>query len=151
MNPTDKKHPTKKKFFLVATILTAVMLVSVRCENPSVLCTDKFVSISLRLVHPDGQPVLLDSSKVFWVSQNRYLEEYWLWWYHGWTRGFYLIVDDGMQRELQNRREIMRFTGYLNGEIVHQQDVLVGANRCHVIHLGTEPLVHVLYDIPDPS
>jgi len=152
MNSNVKKTSSKKKILFVATIMATIMLISFGCDKksePDVNCLGVFITIGLALEHPNGLPVLLDSSKVFWVSQNRYLEESLHWWYSARRWGNYTIVNDNMQRELYGRSEIMRFTGYLNGEIVHEQNVLVGANRCHVEHLGTEPLTHVLYDIPD--
>ena len=50
-----------------------------------------------------------------------------------------------MQKELENKKEIMRFTAFLNGEIVCESDLLVGADQCHVKYLGKEPLTHVIY------
>ena len=137
---------TVKKLVIILTI----MLVSIQCDerNEGWICTCEFVSVSLFLKYPDDQPVFLDSSKVFWKSKNRFLEQnhYWL---SSAITGHYVIVDDLMQKELQNRRELMRFTGYLNDEVVYEQDVLVGADRCHVYHLGSEPLTQVIYGIPD--
>ena len=104
-------------------------------------CEDIYYIITLNLKYPDGQPVLLDSCTVFWVSQNRFLVHTWSE-FRAW--GSYNIVGDGMQLELENKSEIMRFTGYLNGEIVCERDVLVGADRCHVQYLGSESLTQVL-------
>jgi hypothetical protein len=114
------------------------------CEG--VNCTAIYKSISLLLNYPDGQPVLLDSAKVFWVSENRYLEQSPLNESIN-MRGYYPVVDDGMRRELQNKQEIMHFTGYLNGVIICERDVLVGADCCHVTYLGYEPLNQVIDDV----
>jgi hypothetical protein len=108
----------------------------------------EFVGITFNFKYPDGQPVLLDSSKVFWVNKNYYLEQKSVWNIVN-AYGSYPIVDDGMQRELENKKEIMRFTGYLNGKIVCERDVPVGADLCHVKYLGTEPLSQIIYDISD--
>jgi len=54
-----------------------------------------------------------------------------------------------MQKELESKKEIMHFTGYLNNEIVCERDVLVGADCCHVNYFGTEPLTQVIYGISD--
>ena len=112
------------------------------CED--VVCTDVYISIPLKLKYPDDQPVLLDSSKVFWVSENRYLEQNLISWNEARAWGSYIIVSDGMRKELQGKEEIMRFTGYMNGNIVCERDVLVGANCCHVAYYGTEPLSQVI-------
>jgi len=136
----------KKRFFLIAVpVLMAVALSSTRCNyNCPAVC----INIVLILHYPDGQPVLLDSTKVFWVGQNRYLtlKEHQLgggfWGYHGvvtcHTRGL-------------GRRETMRFTGYLGGEVVHRQYVRIGVNRCgHFYLAGTnEPIVRVIYGVSD--
>ena len=123
--------------------------VQVYCYNDNdqpdcsqVLCTTVYMSVSLKLEYPDGQPVLLDSCKVFWVRENRYLEN--SLWNEARMYGFYSIVDDGMHQELLNKNEVMRFTGYLNDKIVCEREVLVGANCCHVYYLGTEPLNQVI-------
>lgn len=49
-----------------------------------------------------------------------------------------------MRKELVNKEEIFTFTGYLDGEIIHQQDLLIGADCCHVQYLGSEPLIHII-------
>ena len=91
---------------------------------------------------------MLDSCKVFWKSENRFLEQN-LSCNESRIYGSYGIVNDNMKNELKNRQEIMHFTGYLNDEIIHQQDVLVGADACHVNYLGTEPLTQTIYGISD--
>ena len=117
------------------------------CED--VLCLEVFMSISLKLKYADGQPVLLDSSKVFWVNKDRYLQQDSVSWNESRVYGNYVIVNDRMKKELKDRQEIMQFTGYLNGEIVCERDVLVGADCCHVICFETEPMTHVIYGISD--
>lgn len=129
------------------------MLTSIQCNKgkgcEDVLCTEIFISIPLKLEYPDSQPVLLDSSKVFWVSKNHFLEQNLVSWDESRVWGGYIIVDDGMRKELENKQEVMHFTGYLNDEIVCERDVLVGADCCHVNYLGTEPLTQVIYGISD--
>ena len=140
----------KKRFLIILPVLMAMVLVFTQCndnkkdECEDVDCREIFISVFLTLEYPDGQPVLLDSTKVFWVGQNRYLEQDLFWWTSSRGFGIYVIVDDSMREKLFNREEIMRFTAYLNGKIVHQRDVLVGADCCHVRHLGTESLVQVI-------
>ena len=115
-----------------------------RKECEEVACAKIFVQISFKLKYPDGQPVLLDSSKVFWVSQNRYLEQNLFSWNEARVWGNYVIVNDLMRKELYNKKEEMRFTGYLGGETICEWDVLVGADCCHVCYLGTESLTQVI-------
>ena len=136
-------------------VLMAGVLIWAQCDgrqesDEPINCTHQFVTIGLKLKYSDGQPVLLDSCKVFWKSKNRILEqnlscnEFRI--YGGFGYG---IVNDNMKNELENKQEIMHFTGYLNDEIIHQQDVLVGADACHVNYLGTEPLTQTIYGISD--
>ena len=140
----------------------AVMLILTQCNADSetgqptqeidpndILCTEVFMTVPIKLVFPDGQPVLLDSSKVFWISQNRYLEQNSVSWNEARLWGIYAIVDDRMQKELENRQEMMHFTGYLNSEIICERDVLVGADKCHVIYLGAESLTLIIQKNPD--
>ena len=142
------KHITR--IFILIPILAVAIFTFTQCserqENgcEGVVCTLELRSILLNLKYPDGQPVLLDEYKVFWRSENRFLEQ-------DISRGYgtYSIVDDNMRVELMNKQEIMHFTGYLNGEIVHEQDVLVGADCCHVNYLGTESLIQTIYGVSD--
>ena len=108
-------------------------------------CTDEYASVLLKLEYPDGQPVILDEGKVFWVSENRYLGNGSGSLYEPRSSGsYYLIVNDGMRSELENRQEIMRFTGYLKGEVVCERNILVSADCCHVLYSGTEPLTQII-------
>ena len=128
-----------KRFLIILPILVSVTLIFIQC-NKNVICTTEYASVALNLKYPDGQPVLLDSGKVLRINNNQILSS----WSGVSASGLCLIVDDGMQKELENRKETMRFTGYLNGEIVCERDVLVGADCCHVNYLGTEPLMQVI-------
>ena len=130
------------------------MLILTQCggdsETECCECDLLGVLISLQLKYDDGPLVLLDSSTIFWVSQNRFLEQdSALWNLAAHTWGIYYIVDDGMRKKLENKEEIMRFTGYLNGKIVCERDVLVGADRCHVQYLGTDSLIQIIQRVSD--
>ena len=121
----------------------AILLSLTQCNKGG--CTLNFESIAITLKYDDGQPVFLDSCTVFWKNKNRYLSTNSFLWDELNSNGSYLIVDDGMQEELENRKEIMRFTGFLNDKIICEKNVLVGANHCHIKYLGTEPLTHTIY------
>ena len=149
MNLRLKNNTTKEGFLLIVmSILGAVMFTLIQCDKTKscedAICTDVYMAIPLKLQYPDAQPVLLDSSNVFWVSENRYLEQNPVLWNEGRVFGSYLIVNDGMKGELFNKKELMHFTGYLKGKIVCERDVLVGADCCHVDYLGTEPLTQTI-------
>ena len=136
-----------KRFFLfILPFVMTVMFASIQCDKRKdiINCTGPHKTLIITLKYPDDQPVLLDSSKVFWVGNNRYLEQTEIIWELWRNRGIYEIVGDGMRKELQNKKEIMRFSGYLNGEIVCEKDVLVGANYCHIEYLGTELLILII-------
>jgi hypothetical protein len=135
-----KKRLSKRRLPIIMPILVTLTVILTFTECDKIICTKEFRVISLTLQYPDGQPVLLDSSKVFWVGKKRYLEQ------RSWSEeyGHYLIVDDVMQKELQNKKETMRFTGYLNGEIVCERDVPVSADRCHVKYIGKESRIQVI-------
>ena len=133
-----------KRLFIIVPILVVIMLIFIQCNKK--MCTCNIAYVILTLKYPDEQPVLLDSGKVLRVSNNQIL--------YSWNGGVSvtgdcLIVDDDMQKELENKKEIMRITAYLNGKIVCERDVLVSADHCHVKYLGKEPLTHVVYGIPD--
>ena len=144
----------KTRVFIIVPILAVIMLIFAQCENKKsckkVMCTMEFNSITIGLKYPDGYPVLLDSTTVFWKNENRFIiDKGSSFWDMALGAGCYTIVSDGMQKELVHRQEIMHFTGYLNGKIVCERDVLVGADCCHVKHLDTELPNQVIYGIPD--
>jgi len=146
------------KRFVLVIVPVFVMVVftffqcSVKGEGKGcdgIACDQIMISIGLTLEYADGQPVFLDSCKVFWISENRFLDKNVgdVLWERPREHGMYVIVSDIMHEELENRREVMRFTGYLNNEIVCERDVLVGADCCHVGYFGTESLTQVINKI----
>ena len=150
MDSKIKKHATIKGFFISVPILLAiVLLVQCKNKNTDINCNAMLVTVMLNLRHPDGQPVVLDSATVFWVSQNQFVEHNPFWWESNRQWGAYTIVSDLMRRELRGKQEIMRFTGYINDEVVFKRDLLVGTDYCHVKYLGTEPLTVVVEGISD--
>lgn len=134
----------KKIFLTIVPISLVIILTFVQCKRETI-CTEVFMGITLNLQYPDGQPVLLDSCQVLRVSNNQIL--------YSWSgisiSGHCLIVDDGMRKELEDKEETMRLTAYLDGKIIYERDVLVGADQCHVKYLGEEPLSHTIYGISD--
>lgn len=150
MEQIIRKHTTMKKWnWIILPILMIGLLALTQCDKSDgqeeAGCTKNFVTISLLLKHPDGQPFMLDSGKI----TSPLAEQIDYSWREARIYGSYAIVDDEMQKELENRQVTVHFVGYLNGEIVCEQDVLVGADRCHVHYLGTEPLVQTIYGIPE--
>lgn len=147
--------PISKLYFIkLLAVLACIsaMIMFASCEkgnnegqgSQDMVCTDIYITISVKLKYPNDQPVLLDSSRVFLVSENRYLEHDSVSWSRARVWGSYCIVNDDMREEFQNKMETMHFTGYKNNKIIYDRDVLVGADCCHVMYLGTEPLEEVI-------
>ena len=132
-----------KKVILIAAILATILLTLTQC-NKDKICTADFRSVTLTLKYSDEQPVLLDSLTVFWESENRYIRQESISWEGVPPNGDYLIVDDGMQKELEGEKETMRFTGFLDDKVIFKKDILVGADQCHVKYLGKESLVQTI-------
>jgi len=134
---------------IISALICCVIYINCDSNKDEVICDAVFKSVGLYLKYPDGQPVILDSCKVFWVDENRFLENHFQEMIP--LNGIYIIVDDGMRKELKDRQELMRFTGYLNGEIIYEKEVLVSADPCHVFNFetGTEMIVQVISGIPD--
>ncbi|HOZ30404.1 MAG TPA: hypothetical protein PLL66_05760 [Bacteroidales bacterium] len=144
------KSYLRKLLAVITCFVAVIMFASCEKENDEgqgaqeVFCTADFQYILLKIKYPDGRPYQFDSSKVFWVSENRYLERYSSYRIEGRVRRGYIIVDDIMQEELLNKQEVMHFTGYKNNKVVYERDVLVGADCCHIMYLGTEPLEQII-------
>jgi hypothetical protein len=145
----------KKKSFLKILAIASLVLAmtgcktSKRCEEA--MCTDIYMSIGTAVTFTDGQPVWLDSCRVFWGSRDittySCFDENCSSWQDAIIYGYghYTVVNDNLQAELEGRTEKMHFVGYLNGQS-YEQDVLVGANCCHVDYRGTEPLEAIVID-----
>jgi hypothetical protein len=114
-------------------------------ETDPVNCTDVFRTVSINVEYTDSQSVFLDSCHVFWgnrdITAYSSFDENDIYWDAIRQLGRYIIVTDNMQPELAGITANMHFVGYLGGQIICQRDVLVGADRCHVIYWGSESLM----------
>lgn len=126
------------------------VLIGFSCDDSSseneIICIEQFEHIVLKVQYEDGSPVALDSFKVFWEEQEVTIKyndyEYQM----ARKVGLYAVVNDGMRNELKGLQENFRFAGYIEDELVISENVLVGANECHVCYYGEKPLIITLKD-----
>ncbi len=119
-----------------------------QCDNnkedcKDTLCTEEFRAIGINLMYPDETPVILDNYTVFWKSEKKLLTKP-ASWDNGALHGYYMIVNDNMILKLRHKEEVFQFTGFLNSKEIFTCEVLVGADCCHVQHLGSEPLTYII-------
>ena len=117
------------------------------CENQpadEILCTEQFVTISLKVVDEDETPVALDSIKVKWGSQDITRQQLPEDFAMAQKAGSYAIVTDRLRGFLTGVEAQVIFTGYIGEEEVINEPFLVSANQCHVIYIDTKPLTYIL-------
>ncbi len=89
-----------------------------RCVD--VLCTEEFRTIAVKLKDHLGDPIALDSMKVFREQDGRDIT-------------MNPLVDDFMLKELQDKKVTIWFKGFVGGKVVASAKFVVSADCCHVI------------------
>ena len=96
-----------------------------------IVCTQQFEIHTYTLLDSIDQPIILDN----YYSQN--LENGNIYDFDAELTDFlaaneYLIITDAQMNELKRSGTRIRFFGEKNGEIIVQEDFLVGHNCCHI-------------------
>jgi len=103
------------------------------CE--SVACTEIFMSVSVKVMDRDGNPVALDSFKITRLPDNEDLtREYDD---HAWNAfgqyGTYPIANDADDSRLPRHTDItLKFQGYIDGNEVVNADYVITFDCCHI-------------------
>ena len=115
--------------------LVAINLACDEVEEPlecsgEEVCTEVFVTIGYTPRDEQNNPIVFDS---FYSHNLDYGIIYNFSDYGGATTAEnYVIITDQEIGDLRSTGTTIRFIGEINGEIVHQQDFLVGHDCCHV-------------------
>ena len=127
---------------MFAKIIVAFLsLILVACNNnddaeqqdcSEAICTHNFVTITVSVKDEAGDAVVLDSFEVLDTATGENLakdisaEEY-----HN-DQGIYPLISDAHRIQYQNKTTTLTFKGYINDELVVNQEFEVGADCCHV-------------------
>lgn len=119
-------------------LLAALLLIfAFSCEESTppeecpgdVLCTQQFVSLSVKLFNDSG-PILLSSYEVVNLDNNSiYQFDHLL---HLLPEGEYIVISDGQINEIQRAGTNLRLNGILASGGEYSVDLKVGHNCCHV-------------------
>lgn len=98
----------------------------------STICTLNFVTITVSIKDTSDNAVVLDSFEVLDTATGENLakdisaEEY-----HN-DQGIYPLISDAHRIQYQNKTTTLTFKGYINDELVVNQEFEVKADCCHV-------------------
>lgn len=115
------------------TLLRLLLVLFVFCtscqnKNNDVICTASFASFNVYVADSTGRQAVLDSTITLTPSGQRLvITEIRDTSFHSYT-----IVDDGYQRQLANRTEVLRFLAYKAGLRVVDTPYTISADDCHV-------------------
>jgi len=120
--------------FLSISFIISFLACSSKDEDEAVICTCEYVTISVKLLDQNKEPVILDNSKV--LLNNKDItsiihpngKDNPLWG----QSGNYDLIDDSMQEQLEGKSATATFIGYLSGKEVFKKDIIVTADACHV-------------------
>ena len=114
-------------FLLILTFFACSCTQNVAPCPLDIACTEEFRSIGVTILDSAGTPVTLDRYSVF-ESGNELAIDFNL----GLGEGWHTIFSDTYQMTYQNQEVTITLEGYLGGEMVVNQDYVVGADCCHV-------------------
>ena len=96
------------------------------CED--VVCTLNFVTLDISVKNRDGEPVILENFEVIIIETNEnitlsdVIDD----------DGIFPIVNDSSFQPGMRREIALRFTGFVNGNSVVTEDILIATDCCHV-------------------
>ncbi len=113
------------------------------------ICTEEYRSLSITLKYEDNEPVALDSAKVLWLERGIIFMQRQEIWEESRENGRYHVADDGMRNFFYNTKATLEFSAYLDGKIVHKQEIIITADCCHIDILSSGPFEKVINRDPD--
>ena len=113
------------------------------------VCTEEFRFLTIKLMYPGNEPVALDSAKVRWVERNVIFQQREDIWEESRQNGVYHVVDDSMKSFFYKNKATLQFSAFLDGKVVHKQEVIVTAGCCHIDILSNGPFEKIIQRDPD--
>lgn len=134
--------------FLLLLFILQACRVSNQYADSAIMCTAEFRQLYVTVQTENGEPIALDSIKLFEGKKDiTKIEDFESPEYISMKEsGEYLIIDDAMQGILHNKKLDVQFKGYIGKDIITEKTVTVSADQCHVFSL-TENLKIVLKSV----
>ena len=112
------------------------------CDIEGVICTDLFTTHYVSVKDPEGTPISLDSiavqvtaSSETLFSENPVLND----------DGLFKLISDSEFDKITKEGTDVVFIGYIEGEIILQENFRVGHDCCHVVYiLGAQDIIATL-------
>lgn len=135
---------TLKKLIQYSMGMALLLVMGVSCNSDddnnegncgTIACTEEFVSFDVTVTNRSSEPIALDEFVVTWVETGRDLtldysqddlEIYQ-------ASGMYPLISDSSLSDFRNRVIYLTFEGYIDGELVLDEDYTVAFDCCHVI------------------
>ena len=114
-------------------------------QEPMLICTEQYVTISVTVSNSQESPVALDSFKVSRLADQADVTikvspaDYAIMQ----KQGTYPIASDGFKPLLQDKKIELHFTGMIGGKVVVNEKYIVGSDGCHIVLVSGEKKVIV--------
>ena len=146
-----------KRYLKYVLFLGLLFAFAMSCNNDDdnnqgncseVVCSQEFRFFDVSVVNRSQEPIALDEFVVTWVENGRDLtldytaedlEVYQ-------TTGQYPLINDNFVQDFKSRVISLTFEGYIQGELVVDEDFTVAFDCCHVFLVEGDLLVEVGID-----
>jgi len=96
------------------------------------ICTEEFRSITVEITDTQRNPVILDSTNITDITNDRHLDLN----SEVFEDGFYTIFNDNFISEYKNKELSLLFRGFQDEELIVEETYKVGADCCHVYYIS---------------
>jgi len=112
---------------IIITIITVATLFLASCEEEGVVCTTEFATVNLEVVGDSltdyftirliTNDTIRSQETPYKINNGNYI---------------YVVLTDGMRKELEGKKEPFVFKGEIDGETVISEEYTISANECHI-------------------
>ncbi len=118
-------------------LFIGIILLSFSCGKEesrecSGICTEEFRSITVEITDTERNPVVLDSTSITDITNDRQLDLN----SEVFEDGFYTIFNDNFVSEYKNKELSLLFRGFQDEELIVEETYKVGADCCHVYYIS---------------
>ncbi|MBZ9729374.1 hypothetical protein LB467_06710 [Salegentibacter sp. JZCK2] len=95
------------------------------------ICTEEFRSITVEITDTQRNPVVLDSTSITDITNDRQLNLI-----SDFENGFYTIFNDNFVSQYKNEEISLLFQGFQDEDLLVEQEYEVGVDCCHVYYIS---------------